>query len=209
MSVLTYLVEAKIAPWIKELDGQILTRPALMVADGTGLTWGADVDIGQKHIDPNNGDEVIAPLRNVAIANGVRELVYADAGSAVRLRRSGSGRFEIVGFSKRRPGTYTRVSVTIPELCFPEVDYYSPPGSGPGVGSGGSPPDTGGGGGFGGGGGGGGSGEIPPIIIGPPTPIGLSSRRLTYAELDTYGGYGVVPYGAIGIFEGDTLVELR
>ena len=166
---LTYLVRTEIDQSIREIDGQILTRPALLVTDGLGLTYGCDVDVGLKTIDANTGDEVVTPLRNVPIAANSRDVIYSDAGTAVRLRRSETGRWEVVGLSKRRPGAYTRIPVTIPD-----------PGFGP-----------------------------LPYDLGTPLEVGLVARALTYDELATFGGYGIVPYGATGIFRNGILIELR
>jgi hypothetical protein len=59
----------------------------------------------------------------VPIAAANKDLIYAEVGSAVRLRRSDSGRWEVVGFSKRRIGTYTRVGVSIPDPGFDPIPY--------------------------------------------------------------------------------------
>lgn len=166
---LTYLMRAEIDQAKREVDGTTLTRPALLITDGSALTYGVDVDIGMKAIDNNTGDEVVTPLRNVPIAAANKDLIYTDVGSAVRLRRSDSGRWEVVGFSKRRVGTYTRIGVFIPEPGFDPIPY----------------------------------------TIGTPANIGLVARALTYDELALYGGYGVVPYGATGIFRDGILIELR
>lgn len=166
---LTYLVRAEIGQSVREIDGAILTRPLLLVTDGLALTYGVDVDVGLKDIDTNTGDEVVTPLRNVPIASNSRDLIYADAGTAVRLRRSETGRWEVIGLSKRRPGSYTRVPVTIPQ-----------PGFGP-----------------------------LPYDLGTSVEVGLVARPLAYEELASFGGYGVVPYGATGIFRDGTLIELR
>ena len=72
------------------------------MSDGLNLVYAVDVDIAQS-----------APLKNVPIARGNRDLIYADVGSAARLRRSASGQYEVVGFTKEMPGTYTRVEVCI------------------------------------------------------------------------------------------------
>jgi hypothetical protein len=168
MSILTYLTEAVVRDSVKELDGKTLNRPRLLVSDGTRLTYGVDVDIGQKKLDPDTADEVVAPLRNVPIAAGVHELLYADAGAAVRLRRSSSGRWEVTGFSKRMPGTYRRIGVRIPFPGIGPVAYE----------------------------------------LEEEEEIGLTARALIYGELASFGGYGNVPYGAIGLFRGDTLIEI-
>jgi len=167
--VLTYLIRAELDQAKREIDGTILTRPTLLVTDGLALTYGCDVDVGVKNIDSNTGDEVVAPLRNVPIAANSRDLIYSDAGTAVRLRRSESGRWEVTGLSKRRPGTYTRVPVHIPDPSFGPIPYD----------------------------------------LGPAVEVGLVARALTYDELAIFGGYGVVPYGATGIFRDGTLIELR
>lgn len=102
MSLLTYLTQTSIRDASSELDGKVLTRPALLVTDGTNLVYAVDVDIGMS-----------GPLKNVPIARGNRDLLYAEVGSAARLRRSTSGQYEVVGFSKEMPGSYTRVEVCI------------------------------------------------------------------------------------------------
>jgi len=151
MSMLTYIAQAEIRDAADELDGKILTRPALLVTDGDNLLYAVDVDIGQK-----------VPLKNVPIARGNFDLLYADAGNACRLRRSASGQYEVVGFSKEQPGTYTRIPI-----------------------------------------------DLDDLTLGPVEDITISARPLQYGELADFGGYGMAPYGAVAIFRGDTLLELR
>jgi len=151
MGLLTYITQAEIRDAADELDGKILTRPALLVTDGANLIYAVDVDIGQK-----------VPLKNVPIARANGDLLYADAGNACRLRRSASGQYEVVGFSKELPGTYTRIAVDLTDLA-----------------------------------------------LGPVEDITISARPLQYGELADFGGYGMVPYGAVAIFRGSTLLELR
>lgn len=102
MSILTYVTSTAIRDAATEVDGKVLTRPALLVTDGTNLIYAVDVDIG-----------LSAPLKNVPIARGNRDLIYADVGNAARMRRSSSGQYEVIGFTKEMPGTYTRVEVCI------------------------------------------------------------------------------------------------
>lgn len=102
MTFLTDVTQAQINSAQTELDGKILTRPALLVTDGANLIYAVDVDIG-----------LGAPLKNVPIARGNFDLLYADVGNAARLRRSESGQYEVVGFSKELPGSFTRVCVHI------------------------------------------------------------------------------------------------
>lgn len=166
--ILNELISAHVAASIDEIDGKILNRPRLLISDGSHLTYAADVDIGQTGIDPLTGEVAVAPLRNVPIAHGDNRLVYADAGQAVRLRRSKSGRWEIFGFSKRLPGTYRRYGVSLPDYCL----------------------------------------QNPAYAIEEPIDIGLASRPLTYGELETFGGYAVVPYGAVALFRGGVFVSL-
>lgn len=102
MSVLTSLTQAQIDGAQTELNGKVLTRPALLVTDGSNLVYAVDVDIGQG-----------APLKNVPIARGNYDMLYADVGNAARLRRSDSGQFEVAGFAKAMPGSFTRICVHI------------------------------------------------------------------------------------------------
>lgn len=117
-SPLTYLVEAVQRDTKYELDGRTITRPTLSVSDGLNYTYGVDVDIGvtnQQGNDQSLNLLNIGPLgsilHNVPIAKGNMDVVYADVGAAVRLRRTATGRYEIIGFSKEMPGTYKRIPV--------------------------------------------------------------------------------------------------
>lgn len=112
MSLLINLTQAQIDANKHELDGKILTRPALLITDGDALTYAVDVDIGQpdKH------------LRNVPIARANRDLLYAEPGNPVRLRRTPDGRFEVVGFSQEMPGRFERFSVDLGTLAFGPVE---------------------------------------------------------------------------------------
>jgi hypothetical protein len=101
-SILTYLTMTDIRDAAPEVQGKILTRPALLVTDGVSVVYACDVDIGRD-----------APLRNVPISSGAQNLIYAEAGNAVTVRKTTSGQYTIVGFSKEMPGTYIRVPVSI------------------------------------------------------------------------------------------------
>lgn len=62
-------------------------------------------------------------LRDVPIARNNRELVFADAGAAVTLRRSANGRYEVIGLSNELPGTYTVFTVDLGTFSFgPVID---------------------------------------------------------------------------------------
>lgn len=151
MTTLTYLARAEIRDAQDELNGKVLTRPALLVSDGRAETYACDIDIGKDD-----------PLRNVPIAAGNRELIYANTGAAVRLRRSDGGRYQVVGFSKELPGKRVRVAVNMVDGTF-----------------------------------------------GAAQSVGWSSRPATYGELATLRGYGNTPYGAVLLFRGATMVEIR
>lgn len=169
MAILNYLIEAHIKDSVKEIEGKILSRPKLNIGDGTNLTYSADVSIGQTGVDPITSEVVEQPLRNVPIAHGDNRLIYADAGQAVRLRRSDSGRWEIFAFAKRLPGTLKRYGVRLPDYCL----------------------------------------NNPAYEIDDPIDIGLTARPLTYGELGTIGGgYGICPYGAVGLFQGGVFIGL-
>lgn len=171
-NIITNLIQAKIDASESSFDAKILTRPTLALSDGTHNTYCVDLDVGQP-----------VPLTNVPVATGARDVFYAGIGSAVKVQRSASGWFEVVGLSKRMPGTYNRIAVTIPSFAFNPQTVYA-----------GTPPDPGSSGG---------------VIIGDPVPVGLSSRLLTFAELATFGGFGTVPLGAIAIYQGTTFIGLR
>ncbi|MXS85285.1 hypothetical protein ABO04_04965 [Nitrosomonas sp. HPC101] len=175
MTLLTYVVQSEIRDAAKELDGKVLTRPALLVTDGVSMIYAVDVDIGQKN-----------PLKNVPVSRANRALLYAETGAAVRLRRGDSGRYEVVGFSQEQPGTRIRIPVTLPSFLFGNAGIVT--GIAPGM----PVPIT----------------PIPPVI-GPPVDESIVGRPLNYEELSTLGGYGLLPYGATGIFNGGVLQEIR
>jgi hypothetical protein len=132
MSALTWLTSAVLRDSKEELDGRVLTRPALLVTDGIAVIYAVDVDIGVVNTtgydqaqDLVNAAIVGTVLRNVPIARGNDALRYADVGAAVRLRRTASGRYEVVGFSMQMPGTNTRVPVNLRDLTFGQAQTYS------------------------------------------------------------------------------------
>lgn len=179
MSILVNITQAEIRDAQKELNGRVLTRPSQLLTDGISLIYVVDVEIGEGKV-----------LKNVPVARANRELIYADVGSAVRLRRTDSGGYEVVGFSKEVPGTYIRVPVTIAPFRFGDAGTLS--GSAPGSIITPLPP------------------IVAPIqiVIGDPVDATVTSRLLTYSELSSLGSYGTIPYGAVGIFEGGVLQEI-
>lgn len=88
----------------RELDGKTTSRPALLVTDGESITYGVNVIIGEDN-----------ELIGVPIARANRDIFYgAEVGSPCRLRRTASGQWEVVGFSRTMPGTFHAVPVTVP-----------------------------------------------------------------------------------------------
>ena len=167
MTQLSYLLRAEVRNGRAELNGKVLTRPALLVTDGQAIVYACDVDIGVK--DPAGNDQTNdlidkynTILRNVPVARSDFELIYADVGAAVRLRRGESGQYQIVGFSDEMPGTYTRVAVSLGDASIGAIEDYT-----------------------------------------------LEARPLTLGELADYGGFGSVPFGAIGVFQGGVLIRIQ
>lgn len=142
MTVLTDFTDAQIRDAVEALDAEVLTPPSLVYTDGTALTYACDVKIstedsrglrwwrptpGHEGDDPPEDDgEALARdpvlssgrvLYAVPIASANHDLIYAEPGSAVKLARNASGRMEIVGFSKRKPGTRKRVAVNLLTLA--------------------------------------------------------------------------------------------
>lgn len=159
MSGVVTIARKQVADAQREIDGKVLTHPALLVTDGVSVTYAVDVEIGSNEI-----------LRNVPIARANRDLTYAEAGSACRLRRTTAGQYEVIGFSREMPGTYFRVAVSVPPFQL---------------------------------------GPASDTTFGAIEDVTIDARPLTLGELETYGGFGIVPLGAIGIFRGGSLLELR
>ena len=117
MSILSNIVVAEVRGSKTTLEGKTLTRPSLLYTDGINVTYAVDVDIGQEGKINANGDIGILPLKNVPIAAGNGELRYAEIGQAVTLKKSDLGHWEVIGFGKTMPGTFTMVPVTLPDFC--------------------------------------------------------------------------------------------
>lgn len=105
-SKLTGFVRELVRDTVIRVDGEVLSRPGLLRTDGTNLTYACDVRL-------LDADE---ELRACPIAAGVggKLSVALDVGCAVELSRiPATGKFEITGFSKRKPGKRKIVSVNV------------------------------------------------------------------------------------------------
>lgn len=139
-----------------EMIGTIASPFYQFWADGASWMWACDVDIGQEQV-----------LRNVPVVSNNRELIYAEMGKAVALRRMTDGRWCICGLAKTCRGLGHITFVTFEE-------------------------------------------DVVKVVRTGWT--GRKTRRLTYGEIGALapgGQYGVIPYGAIGRFDGDgNLIEI-
>jgi len=87
---------------LQEFDGEILTRPTLTVFDTAGqLMPAADVRISSTIISA------------VPISDNSHDVLYAQPGTPVRVRKSPEGRLEITGLSKRGYGAVFQKNMTI------------------------------------------------------------------------------------------------
>ncbi len=107
MSLLTNITAAVVKDSEKELNGRTTTRPNLIRFDE------ADNEFYVVNVDIGDGEE----MRDVAIAQGNKELQYAEVSSPVTLKKV-AGHWTVVGFSKVMPGTLKRVPVTLPAFDF-------------------------------------------------------------------------------------------
>lgn len=180
MTVLSNLFIREFESAQTTIEGKTLTRPTLTYTDGINVSYAVDVDIGREGVINANGDIGMLPLYNVPIASGQHEIIYADVGSPVMLSRSATGQWQVVGFSKTMPNTYTIVPVTVPQYCL-SIPLENPPGVP----------------------------QLHPPVLGDPVSIGQEIRALTYEELSTYGTYGTSPYGAVGVFIGGVFTTMR
>lgn len=160
------------------LTGTTLTTPSLIYTDGVSLTYAVDVDIGREAIINENGDLGNLPLYNVPIASGNRELIYAEVGTAVTVKRNAKG-WEVVGFAKTQTGTFHVTDITLPLYCLTTPTQASP-----------------------------GLPILHLPVIGETKDISIGVRKLTYGELATYGTYGNICYGASATFVGSELTNL-
>lgn len=208
MPILTDLASAAVKDKAWRLFGQTLTRPALLLADGMHTTYACDVNIGptdptgrihqyyntgeweldlltglpgQPPAEWQLGDELVinTVLRNVAIARGNADLIYADVGSPVELRRTNDGKWEIIGFSRQMPGTYTVTPVHIPRIVLGPIqsNLVVP--------------------------------TAVIISVGPTADFTLTTHYLTLEELGTLSptGFGGLPFGISAIYIGDEFLR--
>jgi hypothetical protein len=117
---ITDLIAAKITDANIYTTGKVMSTPALLVTDGTGLIYAVDVDIGLL-----NSDGSPALLRNVPIAANSGTVFYAQQGTAVSLTRSASGQYRVTGLAATQPGTYVRVPVNVKTAEFGAPINYS------------------------------------------------------------------------------------
>ncbi len=141
----------RIIDWaIEQADGDMVGTIASdfyqLAGDDHNWMYACDVDIGQPEV-----------LRKVPVATNNRELVYAQIGKAVSLRRMGASGWCIVGLAKTCRGLGHLMYVSFDE-------------------------------------------DIATVM--DTTWYGYRTRLLTLGELDTYGGFGKVPFGAMGRFDG-------
>lgn len=139
------IIDWAIAQQDGELVGTIASDFYQLAGDDNNWMYACDVDIGQPEV-----------LRNVPVASNNRELIYAQVGKAVSLKRMGASGWCIVGLAKTCRGMGHLMYVSFED-------------------------------------------DIAKVM--DDTWYGYRTRILTYEELDTYGGYGVLPYGAIGRFD--------
>lgn len=148
-----------------EIDGRTTSRPMLVVSDGASLSYGVNVTL------PGINGREPTELVGVPIARANKEIFYgAEVGSPCRLRRTASGQFEVVGFSRTMPGTLHLIPVTVPPFTL---------------------------------------GPASGTTIGPAEDRTLIVRPLTLGDLAQYGGFGIVPLGALASFVGGTFREFR
>lgn len=180
MTVLSNLFIKEFTSNQTTVEGKTLTRPTLTYTDGVNVTYAVDVDIGREGVINANGDIGMLPLYNVPIASGSHSIVYADVGSPVMLSRAATGQWQVIGYAKTMPKSYTIVPVTVPVYCL-SIPLENPPGEP----------------------------QLNPPVLGDPVSIGQEVRTLTYEELSTYGTYGTTPYGAAGVFVGGVFTGVR
>lgn len=179
MSAVTNLITQGVSDGKTTLEGRTLSRPALIYTDGVNVTYGVDVDIGREGVINENGDLGMLPLYNVPIAAGNNSLIYAEVGSAVTLSKGATGQWQVVGFAKTYPGTFTVLCIEAPLYCL-TVPTENPPGDP----------------------------AYHTPVLGTPYLISETVRPLTYEELATYGTYGETCYGATGVFIGEVLQRI-
>ncbi len=109
------VIRAEVRDEVSTLTGEVASRPALLKTDGSNLTWACNVKLGDY-------DDL---LRAVPISVAATELEYADIGAAVTLERHGTGRYEIVGFAKRKPGRRVRIPVDVDAMTSDVVQDWT------------------------------------------------------------------------------------
>jgi len=98
------IIDWSIAQASGDLVGLIASPFYQFYADGSNWMWACDVDIGEEQV-----------LRMVPVASNNRELIYAEQGKAVALRKVNDGRYVISGLSKTSRGFGHIIYVTFEE----------------------------------------------------------------------------------------------
>ncbi|MHB9075244.1 MAG: hypothetical protein ACYC6G_17190 [Desulfobaccales bacterium] len=83
------IIDWSIAQADGDLIGTIASPFYQYAADGSEWMWSCDVDIGETEV-----------LRNVPVASNNRDIIYAQQGKSVALKRMNNNRYCIVGLAK-------------------------------------------------------------------------------------------------------------
>jgi hypothetical protein len=87
-----------------EMTGTIASPFFQLYDDAEGWVWACDVDIGQPEV-----------LRSVPVASNNREIIYAEEGKSVALKKMNQGRWVIAGLAKTVRSTTHIIYVSFEE----------------------------------------------------------------------------------------------
>jgi hypothetical protein len=107
-----------------EMTGTIASPFFQLYDDAEGWVWACDVDIGQPEV-----------LRSVPVASNNREIIYAEEGKSVALKKMNQGRWVIAGLAKTVRSTTHIIYVSFEEdlvrpFTYGELGALSPGGYG-------------------------------------------------------------------------------
>jgi hypothetical protein len=117
MGGLTNIIEVNQAKG-KEITGLVASEFYQLYDDAQQWVWACDVDIGKENV-----------LRKVPVATNNRDVLYAEIGKAVTLKRLGKAKYAITGLAKNsistKKYTFVRFEEDLWEITGTETVGYT------------------------------------------------------------------------------------
>jgi len=183
MPTLTDLTNAIVKSSATKLYGTVLTRPAILVTDGKNVTYACDVQIGQYDVT-GQINQTSTDLLGVPGSSSWTLAQLLTVGSILRNVPIARNNYELIYADVGNAVELTRDASgqwTVTGFALEQPGTFTLV-----------------------------EVDLGNMTIGPITDLSIQGRVLTLGELGTLiaGGWGLVPFGASGLFVGGVLQQI-